>query len=143
MIAIALARRVRRNGFALLAAALMVAGLTALHPDPAMAMKSRFSKAELCQVLYPCEPPARYQSGPYLEKPRIVSVSMQQVQAICAGHSDMAAGSGFPFTVMGCAQLTGTECVVHVSDSLKKVSGDLYKLVLAHELGHCRGWRHN
>ena len=106
-------------------------------------MKSRFSKAEICEALgHDCEPPAAYRSGPFLEPPRVVSVSMQQIQAICAGEVNAATGSGFPYAVMGCAQLTGSGCIVHVSNSLKTVSPELYNVVLAHELGHCRGWQH-
>jgi len=137
-----LGRRIWRNVL-LLPAALAAAIVGSLAPTPSLASQSRFTKAELCQVLYPCEPPTRYRSGRFVKQPRIVDVSMRQVEAICAGRVSHARNGDFPYTVMGCAELTGTECIVHISTSLKTVSPLLYDLVLAHELGHCRGWRHD
>ena len=126
----------------MLAAMMAAVGMASIISLPAQAMKHRFSKAVMCQALgHTCEAPARYRSGPFLEPPRIVSVSMQRIQAICVGEVSAASGSIFPYSVMGCAQLTGSGCMVHVSNSLKEVAG-LYELVLAHELAHCRGWRH-
>lgn len=107
-------------------------------PADAGFVPNHFSKETLCKVVYPCVPPARYRSGAFLAPPKVVSVSMAQIQRICANET-MAMGE-VP-TVMGCAELTGTQCIVHVSDSLKQIDG-LYDVVLQHELGHCRGWVH-
>lgn len=54
----------------------------------------------------------------------------------------VASGGSFNFGIMGCAELTGTSCIVHVPSDLQAEIPDLYKIVMAHELGHCRGWVH-
>jgi hypothetical protein len=138
-----LVRRGRRNGFLALGAALLTAALALLPAGPAMAMKPHFTKAEMCQVIYPCEPPVNYRSGPFLAPPHIVAVTMPRIQAICGGGEERAArGSAFPYDIMACAQVTPTSCVIHISNGLRAASPELYALVLAHELGHCRGWVH-
>jgi hypothetical protein len=119
---------------------LIVAALFLL-PGAANAMKSRFSTAELCQVLQPCEPPAEFSKGAFLARPIIRQVSLHEIQTICGGGGDQAA-AGFPYGIFGCAQVRADSCVVHVPRELKLEVPELYALVLAHELGHCRGWVH-
>jgi hypothetical protein len=108
-----------------------------------------YSTAELCKVLQPCVAPAKYAAGPYLAKPIIRVVSLREVQSACGGpfalnrkgaatiHAVMS-GDG----TLGCASIANNNCVVHVPGDLKSVLPDLYRLVLAHELAHCRGWVH-
>ena len=134
--------------------------LLALPAVTAQAKKAPFSTATMCEVLQPCRPPAQYASGPFLEPPQIVPVTLRRVQAICgAGYAAFlgkdaiasgpatvqavkASGGGFNFSIMGCAQLTGNACIVHLPSDLRAEMPELYALVLAHELGHCRGWVH-
>jgi hypothetical protein len=126
----------------------------------AAATRAAFTTAELCQILQPCQPPARFASGPFLEPPVIEKVTLRQVQSICGGgysaflgkQRDLgpetvqaalaSAASSFHSEIMGCAQLQTTRCVVHVPADLQAQLPDLYKLIVAHELGHCRGWVH-
>jgi hypothetical protein len=112
-----------------------------------------FSKVQLCQVLQPCEPPAKFASGPFLETPVIRKVSLREVQTACGGRyrpflgdrgvatATANADSGFP-GIMGCAQFVGSACVVHVPRDIEAAVPELYALILAHELAHCRGWVH-
>ena len=104
-------------------------------------MKTRFSTAELCQILQPCQPPAKFAKGGFLAKPIVRDVSLSEVQSVCGGAGDRAA-SGFPYGIFGCAQVNPDSCMVHVPRELKAKLPELYSLVLAHELGHCRGWVH-
>lgn len=118
------------------------------------AAKSQFSTATLCQVLMPCQPPAPYATGPYIAPPVLREVTLRQVQSVCGGYraflgaatpsvqAAMAGGGAFGFDILGCAQLTASSCVVHVPRDLKVELPELFDLILAHELGHCRGWRH-
>jgi hypothetical protein len=120
-----------------------------------------FTTAELCQILQPCQPPARFASGPFVVPPVIEKVTLRQVQSICGGGPSSAsrdkqgdlgpetvqaalasAASSFHSEIMGCAQLQATRCVVHVPADLQSQLPDLYRLIVAHELGHCRGWVH-
>jgi hypothetical protein len=128
--------------------ALLVASLF-LAPAAAHAAGPHFTTADLCQVLQPCQPPAQFQSGPFLAEPVIRAVSMAQVQTVCGrgyaalpGEGARHAVQGGGFGIMGCAQLRDGACVVHVPADLKGKLPALYELVLAHELGHCRGWVH-
>lgn len=107
-------------------------------PTAASAAAPQFSNTQLCQILQPCEPPARYRSGPFVAKPVVREVSMGKVQSICGGTHAAANGFG----IMGCAQIRGGECIVHVPRNLKRELPALFDLVLAHEFGHCRGWTH-
>jgi hypothetical protein len=135
--------------------------LVLLLPVSAASAGESFSTAELCQVLQPCQPPAKFASGPFLEPVVIRKVTLRQIQAICGGartaalhdhdhdtgaeriHAAMAAGAlGRGVEIMGCAQLQPASCVVHVPAALKAQLPELYALILAHELGHCRGWVH-
>lgn len=116
----------------------------------AQAKRAQFSTATMCEVLRPCMPPPQYAKGPFLERLKVVSVTLRQVQSICGGggasadRTSAVVGSEgtFNFGIMGCAQLTGTTCVVHVPSDVKAKLPELYALILAHELGHCRGWVH-
>jgi hypothetical protein len=120
---------------------LLILAILLLPPTTADAMKSRFSTAELCQILQPCQPPAQYARGPFVAKPVVLQVSLREVQSICGGGGDQAA-AGFPYGIFGCAQITESSCIVHVPRELKAEIPELYAQVLAHELGHCRGWVH-
>ena len=101
--------------------------------------RTEFSTATMCAALQPCVAPAEYSSGAFLDKPIIKLVTMRQIQVICgSGGEHASSGDG----VMGCAQLTGTACIVHLPSELKAQIPELYRLVLTHELAHCRGWVH-
>jgi hypothetical protein len=129
-----------------------------LAPSGVDAAKPQFSTATLCQVLEPCQPPARYASGAFLAPPVVREITLRQVQSACSGYraflgdrpyqgaepvqAALAGGGALGFGIMGCAQLTGSSCIVHVPRDLKAELPELFELVLAHELGHCRGWRH-
>lgn len=126
-----------------------------MAPSAAHATKKHYSTQELCQLLQPCLPPARYASGPYLAKPVIRRVTLRQVQSICGGadatrqghqyRSDSkqtAVSSGGDLGTLGCALIEGADCIVHVPIDLKSVLPELYRIVLVHELAHCRGWVH-
>ena len=134
---------------------LLLAGITLMLPFAAHAQKSRYSTTQLCQILQPCQPPAQYASGPYVAKPVIRQVSLRQIQSICGSgyaaflgtkaHPDSvqaAVDAGGDFGTLGCAQLNAGDCVVHVPSDLQAALPELYRLVLAHELAHCRGWVH-
>jgi len=53
-----------------------------------------------------------------------------------------ASGDLADFGTLGCAQVNPTNCIVHIPSGLQAVLPDLYRLVLKHELAHCRGWVH-
>ncbi len=120
-----------------------------------MARAESYTTEQLCQVLQPCLPPAQYASGPFIAKPVVRQVTLRQLQSACGGGYAALLGdkyrpesiqavvsSGANFGALGCAQLTSGECVVHVPSDLKAVLPGLYRLVLNHELAHCRGWVH-
>ena len=134
--------------------------VVAFAPMTANAKKARFSVDTMCAALQPCQPPAKYASGPFLKPPQVVHVTLRKVQRICGrgliaylGEDAFAGGPGtiqaitasggnFGPNIMGCAQLTSANCVVHVPSEFKSDVPELYDLVLAHELAHCRGWVH-
>ena len=134
--------------------------VVAVAPMTANAKMAQFSIETMCAALQPCQPPAKYASGPLLKPSHIVNVTLGQVQKICgrgwiaflgeeafAGGPGtvqaMTAGENFGPSVLGCAQLTAANCVVHVPSEFKSELPELYDLVLAHELAHCRGWVHS
>ena len=134
---------------------LLLAGIALMLPFTAHAQKSRYSTAQLCQILQPCLPPAQYASGPYVAKPTVRQLSLKQIQGVCGGYArflgktpqgpetvQAAVDAGGNFGTLGCAQLNAGGCVVHVPSDLQAVLPELYRLVLAHELAHCRGWVH-
>jgi len=126
----------------LLAFVLLLAASTA-----AWAMQSQSQRNELCQIMEPCLPPPAYASGPFLAKPVIINVTMRQVQKICGSGAraflgDRVNTAGTPYSIFGCAKLEATACIVHVPSDVKAISADLYDVILQHELGHCRGRRH-
>ncbi len=125
------------KSFVTLLAALLLAPAATLAPPCAHA--ATFSKQQLCMVLQPCEPPAKFASGPFLAKPVIREVSLRDIQRICGAGSAHAAANG---DIMGCARLEPTECIVHVPKDVKAAVPELYDVVLRHELAHCRGWVH-
>lgn len=108
-------------------------------PATAANKRAEFSTATMCAALQPCMAPAKYSSGEFPEKPIIKHVTMNQLQAICGSSGDNASGTD---GVIGCAQHTGTACIVHLPSKLRAEIPELYRLVLAHELAHCRGWKH-
>ena len=125
----------------------------------AQANKPKYSTAMLCEILQPCQPPARYASGAYLAKPAVRHVTLRQLQGICGGgyaaflgdkakqrpvsvQAALASGDAADLGILGCAALDTTSCVVHVASDVRAALPDLYRLVLAHELAHCRGWVH-
>jgi hypothetical protein len=128
---------------------LVVAGVLFVTAAHAMT----FSKAQLCVVLQPCEPPAQFASGSFVEKPVIRKITLREIQVVCgAGYRPFlgdrgveaavaAADAGAP-SIMGCAQFVGSACVVHVPKDVEAAVPQLYALILAHELAHCRGWVH-
>lgn len=133
---------------------LFLSAIALMAPMTAHAAKG-YSTEQLCQILQPCQAPPQYASGPYLAKPIVRRVSLQQVQSICGGgyaaflgkrarpkSIQAAVASGGGFGTLGCAQLNATECIVHVPSDLSAVLPQLFRLVLAHELAHCRGWVH-
>lgn len=134
-------------------------GLTLPAAALAQADKPKFSTATLCEILQPCQPPAQYASGAYLAKPVVRNVTLRELQGICGGgyaaflgdkmkrrevslQAAMASGQAADFGILGCAALDTASCVVHVPSDVKTALPDLYRLVLSHELAHCRGWVH-
>lgn len=115
--------------------------------------KTKYSTAQLCQIVHPCLPPAEFARGPFLAKPLIKKMALREVQAVCgvpvadiggttpAGriHAAMAAGGA---GALGCAQISADVCTVHVASDLQAAIPELYRLILHHELAHCRGWVH-
>jgi hypothetical protein len=108
-----------------------------------------FSKVQLCQILQPCEVPQRFASGPFREKPVVRKVSLRDIQTICGGrrpfpgNRDRAAAADADVPgLLGCAQFVGGACVVHVPGDLEAAVPELYRLIVDHELAHCRGWVH-
>ena len=111
----------------------------------------------LCAVLLPCLPPTRYTRGPFVEPPTIERVSLATIQQACSTGENIvlsptskktpriqqALGNfGGGLSIMGCALITNTSCIVHVPSDVEKVIPRLYDIVVEHELGHCRGWVH-
>jgi hypothetical protein len=138
---------------------LLIASLASLLPAAAPAAQGRFSSQTLCEILQPCRPPPAYASGAFLAKPVIHHVTLRQLQSICGGgyaaflgdkannrpvslQAAMASGQAADFGILGCAALDTTACVVHLPGDVKATLPELYGLVLAHELAHCRGWVH-
>lgn len=137
---------------------LLIVSLGLMLPVPAQATKPRFSTQMLCEILQPCQPPAQYASGAFLAKPVVRHVTLREIQTICGGgyasflgdkarrpvslQAAMASGQAADFGILGCAALDATSCVVHLPSDVKAALPDLYRLVHAHELAHCRGWVH-
>src|SRR6185503_18746319 len=90
-----------------------------------------------CLGLPTCQPPSKYTSGPFLQRPIIRIVSGRALQSICANGVG-ASGD----TIVGCAEMTGTTCVIRIAKEARQAGASLYNAVLNHELAHCRGWRH-
>jgi hypothetical protein len=88
-----------------------------------------------CLGLPTCQPPAKYASGPFLQKPIIRIVSARDLQSICQ-YAIGAQGD----TILGCAEMTGTTCLVRIAKEVRQAG--LYETVVNHELAHCRGWRY-
>jgi len=110
---------------------------------PASAHASqRFSVDEICKILVPCLPPAKYDHGPFVEPPLIVDVTLSQIQSICSNGNEGVVEEGSLPSIMGCAEFEDGKCVVHVPADIETTIPDLYNVVLRHELGHCRGWTH-
>lgn len=95
------------------------------------------SASDLCMLLQPCKAPARYASGAYIAKPEVREVSMQTVSQYC-NDTHVAAGAG----ALGCATIEGGTCLVLVPKEVRAISPQLFKLIVEHELAHCRGWVH-
>jgi hypothetical protein len=114
---------------------------TFVLPGPTQAAP-RFSVDEICEILVPCLPPARYDHGPFVEPPLILDVTLRQIQSICSNGDEGPAPEGTLPSIMGCAEFEDGKCVVHVPSDIEASIPDLYKVVLRHELGHCRGWTH-
>lgn len=137
---------------------LLILAALIFTPTGVDAAKPEFSIEMMCAVLQPCQPPARYASGPFLAPPVVREITLRQVQSACGGYraflgdrtfqgadtvqAALAGGGALGPGIMGCAQLTGSSCIVHVPGNLKTELPELFELVLAHELAHCRGWRH-
>jgi hypothetical protein len=123
----------------------LVFALAAMMALPAAAEAApEYALATLCQVLQPCQPPAQFASGPYLAPPVILEVTLDEIQAACDnGHRALIGkGQAAAPAFMGCAAFVGSGCVVHVPADVKLAVPELYDLILAHELAHCRGWVH-
>lgn len=116
-----------------------------------------FTANELCKVLLPCRPPARFATGMFLEPPQIERMQLNRLQYECTQGERIVAKPGMPGfakiqhalglyggqeTIMGCALLTSDSCIVHVPSDIEVRIPMLYRLILDHELGHCRGWVH-
>jgi hypothetical protein len=138
---------------------LLIVSLGLMTPALAQAQTSRFSTATLCEIVVPCQPPAEYASGAFLAKAVVRHVPLRQIQIICGGgyaaflgekakqrplslQAAIASGQAADFGILGCADLNATTCVVHVPSDVKLALPELFRLVLAHELAHCRGWVH-
>lgn len=122
--------------------------MAATTDSDAQKLRKAVSIAELCELLLPCQPPAAYATGPYLGKPVIRHVGMTQLTSICNGGyaADGSKRVIHAFTsgseTLGCAELAGGNCLVHLPLDLQAKLPALYRLVREHELGHCRGWTH-
>ena len=138
---------------------LLIVCLGVLLPIPAQATKARFSTETLCEILQPCQPPAQYARGAYLAKPVVQHVTLRQLQAICGGgyaaflgdkvkqrpvsvQAALASGDAADLGILGCTDLNAASCIVSVPSDVRAQLPDLYRLILAHELAHCRGWVH-
>jgi hypothetical protein len=123
----------------LLRAGLIIAALFATAPAYSADMPISISEETVCAVLQPCAVPASFSSGPFLAPPEVRDVPLARIQRICSGGLHAAAGGN---SLLGCAQLAGGKCVVHVPSDIKRAVPTLYRMILQHELAHCRGWRH-
>jgi hypothetical protein len=138
---------------------LLIVGLGLLVSTSAHAAKARFSTSNLCELLLPCLPPAQFANGAFLAKPVIQNVTLSQLQTVCGGgyaallgdkakqrqvslQAAMASGDAADFGILGCTDLNAVSCVVNVPGEVKAELPELYRLVLTHELAHCRGWVH-
>ena len=134
-------------------------GLMVSASASAQPAKVRFSTATLCEILQPCQPPPQYARGAFLAKPVVQHVTLRQLQGICGGgyaaflgdkatqrpvslQAALASGNTADLGILGCTDLNATSCTVHVPSDVKAALPELYQLVLAHELAHCRGWVH-
>jgi hypothetical protein len=118
---------------------LFVAILAAIVLAPAAVNAASYSREQLCMILQPCEPPRAFASGPFVAEPVIIEVTLRQIQQRCGSASENIVAAD---TIMGCALLEPTRCVVHVPKDVKAAIPELYDVVLRHELAHCRGWVH-
>ena len=136
---------------------LLAGGLSVSQLAFAAVKAPHFTTSELCAVLLPCLPPTRYTRGPFVEPPTIERVSLATIQQACSTGENIVlspSGKATPrvqqalgnfgggLSIMGCALITNTSCIVHVPSDVEKVIPRLYDIVVEHELGHCRGWVH-
>ncbi len=120
-------------------AAVVSALMFAAAPAQSADMPISISEETICAVLQPCTVPASFSSGPFLAPPEVRDVPLARIQRICSGGMHASAGGN---SLLGCAQLAGGRCVVHVPADIKRAVPVLYRMILQHELAHCRGWRH-
>jgi hypothetical protein len=76
----------------------------------------------------PLHPPAQF-AHPYPGPVEIHRIDAANVYSICRGHR----------TVAGCQWFAGDLCVIIVATRSRRASAED---ILAHENGHCNGWRH-
>lgn len=95
------------------------------------------ASSDLCELLQPCRAPAQYASGAFVAKPVVREVGMEVVRSRC-NDTHVAAGEG----ALGCASFESGACVVLVPKDVKAISPELFRLIVEHELAHCRGWVH-
>jgi len=105
------------------------------------AHEPQFSVGRLCQILDHCQSPSRYASRPFLAPPAVYELTLGEVQRVCRAPRRLFGGAPAS-NIMGCSHFVGTRCVVYVPKDVRAVLPELYDLILAHELAHCRGWTH-
>jgi hypothetical protein len=110
---------------------------TAAHAAP------QYSRAELCRILTPCDPPRQYASRPFVAPVIIREVTFREIQALCGNGYAAFFGAHRGPDIMGCAELGSEVCIVHLPRDVKTAVPELFEMVRRHELAHCRGWIHD
>lgn len=93
---------------------------------------------DLCQIVDHCRAPARYATGPFRAEPVVRTMDARNLATWCSNGQGLGGQEG----PLGCTELGSDRCLVFISDKVRPASRELYDLVLAHELAHCRGWIH-
>lgn len=114
-------------------------GFPSTAPDSAYA---KVTKREFCAVMQYCRIPVRYRKGPFLAKPVIREVSLDEVRRGCNAGTEVSRKGILGDYILGCARVVGANCVIYIPSEVRTVSEEIFAMALEHELAHCRGWVH-
>jgi len=76
------------------------------------------------------DPPASYQTAPYLKPPAVQFLPRSEVFVLCLAKTNQSGR-------IGCGWFASGRCELRIAEDLPEKAR---KITLAHEDSHCRGW---